>query len=62
MQCCLILSEMKRHSDAVIHAKKGTRKALKIIVNEIILIFCYYLSNFEDSNSTTNSDAKRGMT
>eukprot|EP00828_Plagiopyla_frontata_P026543 TRINITY_DN34705_c0_g1_i1.p1 TRINITY_DN34705_c0_g1~~TRINITY_DN34705_c0_g1_i1.p1 ORF type:complete len:265 (+),score=24.73 TRINITY_DN34705_c0_g1_i1:46-840(+) len=29
--------------------KKATRKAIKIIVNQIILIFCYYLSNFSEN-------------
>ena len=52
---------MKRHQEALIHAKKATRKSIKIIVNEIILIFCYYLCIFSD-NIPGIANNKRGET
>ena len=52
MQCCIILSEMRRHEDALIHSRLAARLAFKIIIDTMIMALAAFISLFyeEDIN------------
>lgn len=47
VQCCIILSEMKRHEDAIIHAKFSLKLQYKIFVDSLLINFYIFFQTLE---------------
>ena len=46
MQCCIILSEMRKHEDALIHSRLASRLTYKILVDTMILVLVFYILSY----------------